>query len=109
MYLVCRLLLLPRSILFPYTTLFRSDCQFANATLGFTFSWGSEFTSCDFSRTRFRDTRWYGSRFVDCTFAGEIKGSEFRSTDDSARVPRRPDMLDGVDLSRTSLVECEFY
>ena len=85
------------------------DCQFANATLGFTFSWGSEFTSCDFSRTRFRDTRWYGSRFVDCTFAGEIKGSEFRSTDDSARVPRRPDMLDGVDLSRTSLVECEFY
>jgi hypothetical protein len=85
------------------------DCQFANATLGFTFSWGSEFTSCDFSRTRFRDTHWYGSRFVDCTFAGEIKGSQFWSTDDLARVPRRPDMLDGVDLSRTSLVECEFY
>jgi uncharacterized protein YjbI with pentapeptide repeats len=85
------------------------DCRFANATLGFTFSWGSEFTRCDFSRTRFRDTRWYGSRFVDCAFAGEIKGSEFRSHDPSARVPRRPDMLDGVDLSRTSLVECEFH
>src|SRR5256885_1433597 len=69
----------------------------------------SQAIGADFSRSRFRDTRWYGSRFVDCTFAGEIKGSEFRSTDDSARVPRRPDMLDGVDLSRTSLVECEFY
>jgi uncharacterized protein YjbI with pentapeptide repeats len=85
------------------------DCRFANATLGFTFSWGSEFTRCDFSRTRFRDTHWYGCRFVDCAFAGEIKGSEFRSTDESARVSRRPDMLDGVDLSRTSLVECEFH
>jgi uncharacterized protein YjbI with pentapeptide repeats len=86
------------------------DCRFANATLGFTFSWGSEFTTYDFSRTRFRDTHWYGSRFVDCIFAGEIKGSEFRSTGPSAlRLPRRPDMLDGVDLSRTSLVECEFY
>jgi uncharacterized protein YjbI with pentapeptide repeats len=85
------------------------DCRFDNATLGFTFSWGSEFTRCDFSRTRFRDTHWYGSRFVDCTFVGEIKGSEFRSSDESVRVPRRPDMLDGVDLSRTSLVECDFY
>ena len=85
------------------------ECRFANATLGFTVSWASEFTRCDFSRTRFRDTRWYGSRFVDCTFAGEIKGSEFRSAYPSARMQQRPEMLDGVDLSRTSLVECEFY
>lgn len=85
------------------------DCRFANATLGFTFSWGSEFTRSDFSRARFRDTHWYGSSFVDCIFAGEIKGSEFRSTDPSERVKRRPGMLDGVDLSRTSLVECEFH
>ena len=85
------------------------DCRFANATLGFTFSWGSEFTRCDFSRTRFRDTHWYGCSFLDCVFAGEIRGSEFRSTDPATRMRPRPDMLDGVDLSRTSLVECEFY
>lgn len=86
-----------------------SDCSFANATFGFTFAYGSEFERCDFTRMRSRDSHWYGVRFVDCTFAGEIKTAKFHATDPNSRLPRRPDMLDGLDLSRTSLTECEFH
>jgi hypothetical protein len=50
-----------------------------------------------------------GLLLKECVFAGEVSEAEFRATDFEGQIPARHDMLDGVDLSKTSLRWVEIY